>query len=86
MKPPHADLNTDPITRILKVRAGDNLTFHNQPGTWSYRATVAGHTYVLTAGVGDEPMWTVTIDHSPAEAHDDLDEAMNTVLEHAAAA
>ena len=81
-----ADLNTNPITRILKVRAGDNLTFHNQPGTWSYRATVAGHTYVLTAGVGDEPMWTVTIDHSPAEAHDDLDDAMNTVLEHAAAA
>ena len=33
-----ADLDTDPITRILKVRAGDNLTFHNQPGPWSYRA------------------------------------------------
>jgi hypothetical protein len=80
-----ADLNSDPITRILKVRAGDNLTFHNQPGTWSYQATHAGHTYVLTAGVGYEPMWTVSIDDFPADAYDDLDEAMNTLLEDTAA-
>jgi hypothetical protein len=75
------DLDTDPVTRILKVRDGD-LTFHALPNTWSYRARGQHHTYTLTAGVGDQPMWTVTIDHSEPVAHDHLDDAVNTVLEH----
>jgi hypothetical protein len=80
------DLNTDPITRILKVRAGDDLTFHGQSDSWSYRASAGGHTYIVKAGIGDEPMWTVTIDHAALLVHDDLDAALSVVLEHAAAA
>ena len=73
------DLDTTPETRIQKVRAGD-LTFHAVPGTWSYRAAGA-HTYTLTAGIGDEPMWTLTIDNAPlALAYDDLHEAIDDVL------
>lgn len=73
------DLNTEPSTRILKVRAGD-LTFHQVPGTWSYRADGA-HTYTLTAGVGDEPMWTLTVDDAPlALAYEDLQEAIDDIL------
>ena len=73
------DLDTTPDTRIQKVRAGD-LTFHAVRGTWSYRAT-GTHTYTLTAGVGDEPMWTLTIDHAPlALAYDDLHQAIDDVL------
>lgn len=73
-----ADLNTEPHARILKVRAGD-LTFHAVPGTdWSYRATHAGHTYTLTAGIGDQPMWTAALDANPPIAHQDL----NTALAH----
>ena len=80
------DLNTNPITRILKVRAGDDLTFHGQPDSWSYRASAGGHTYILNAGIGDEPMWTVTIDHATPLVHDDLDAAMSVILEYAVAA
>ena len=75
------DLNTTPKTRILKVRAGDDLTFHSVPGTWSYRASRGGHTYTLTAGVGDEPIWTAAIDHAPTVAYDALDDAVNALLE-----
>ncbi|OSC19878.1 hypothetical protein B8W69_29115 [Mycobacterium vulneris] len=70
------DLNTEPHTRILKVRAGD-LTFHAIPGCdWSYRATHAGHAYTLTAGIGEQPMWTVTLDANPPLAHQDLEAAL----------
>jgi hypothetical protein len=70
------DLATEPHTRILKVRAGE-LTFHAVPGqAWSYRAAYAGHTYTLTAGIGDQPMWTVALDANPAIAHEDLDTAL----------
>jgi hypothetical protein len=79
------DLNTDPVTRILKVRAGD-LTFHAVPGTWSYRAAAGDHTYTLTAGVGDEPMWTATLDRQAPAAHDTLDDAVNAILNHHTAA
>lgn len=76
------DLNTEPHTRILKVRAGD-LTFHAVPGhDWAYRAAHTGHTFTLTAGIGDEPMWTVTLDNNPPVVHEDLD----TALDHIAAA
>ncbi|MGO9382648.1 MAG: hypothetical protein ACLP4W_11305 [Mycobacterium sp.] len=75
------DLDTDPATRILKVRAGD-LTFHAVPDSWSYRATSDGHTYTLTAGVGDEPMWTTTIDQAAPVAYDDLHDAIRALLEH----
>ena len=57
------DLDTDPQTRIVKVHAGD-LMFHAIPGTWSFRAT--GHrTYIITAGVADEPIWTLTAVEPP---------------------
>lgn len=70
------DLTTAPHTRILKVRAGE-LTFHAVPGRdWSYRATHAGHTYTLTAGIGDQPMWTVALDTNPPLAHEDLETAL----------
>ncbi|OBG79296.1 MULTISPECIES: hypothetical protein [unclassified Mycobacterium] len=73
------DLNTEPHTRILKVRAGD-LTFHAVPGhDWSYRAAHAGHTYILTAGIGDEPMWTVAIDTNPPASCEDLDTALTDI-------
>ena len=76
------DLETDPVTRILKVRA-DDLTFHAVAGEpWSYRAAAHGHTYTLTAGVGDQPMWTTTIDHAEPTIHDTLDGAINNLLGH----
>ena len=51
------DLETEPQLRITKIFAAD-LTFHAVPSTWSFRAK--GHyTYTITAGVGDEPMWTL---------------------------
>jgi hypothetical protein len=77
------DLDTAPRTRILKVRAGD-LTFHAVPGTWTYRTSLAEHTYTLTAGVGDEPMWTTTTDHAAPTVHDTLDDAVSALLEHQA--
>jgi hypothetical protein len=73
------DLTTTPHTRILKVRAGE-LTFHAVPGrAWSYRAAQAGHTYTLTAGISDQPMWTVTVDANPPAAHQDLDAAIHHI-------
>ena len=78
------DLETDPTTRILKVRAGD-LTFHAVPGSWAYRATARRHTYTLTAGIGDQPMWTTTIDHRAPVAYDDLDAALRPIFDHHAA-
>jgi hypothetical protein len=74
-----ADLEATPVTRILKVRAGD-LTFHAVPNTWSYRATGSGHTYRVTAGVGVEPMWTLAIDQAAPVAYDDLDDAIVDAL------
>lgn len=73
------DLNSEPNTRILKVRAGDR-TFHAAPGRdWSYRATHAGHTYTLTAGIGDQPAWTITLDNNPPIAHEDLETALEDI-------
>jgi hypothetical protein len=76
-----ADLNAEPVARILKVRAGD-LTFHATSETWTYRAHHRGHTYTLAARISDEPMWTVTVDDGAPQHHDDLDTAMSTVLDH----
>lgn len=58
------------------------LTFHAVPGTWSYRATTADHTYTLTIGGRDEPRWTTTIDHADPVVHDTLEDAVSTLLEH----
>jgi hypothetical protein len=74
------NLHTTPATRITKVRAGD-LTFHNTSGSWSYRATGRHHTYLLTAGTGDEPLWTVAIDDAEPMATADLEDAISTVLD-----
>jgi hypothetical protein len=53
------DLETEPQLRIIKVYAAD-LMFHAIAGTWSFRAK--GHyTHTITAGVGEEPMWTLHI-------------------------
>ena len=80
------DLDADPLTRILKVRAGE-LIFHARPDDiWSYRAAHAGHTYTLSAGIGDQPTWTTTIDHAEPTTHDSLDDAINELLGHRAAA
>lgn len=76
------DLETDPDPRIVKVRAGE-LTFHEVPQAgWTYRAAADGHTYTLTAGIGDEPMWTTTIDDTAPVTHDDLEDAVTTLLTH----
>jgi hypothetical protein len=75
----------EPQTRIVKVRAGD-LTFHAVADTWSYRATAAGHTYTLTAGIGNEPMWTLAIDQAAPVAYDDLDDAVADALNNSPAA
>ncbi len=75
------DLETNPVTRILKVRAGA-LTFHAIPGTWSYRATTGEHTYTLTAGVGDEPAWVLTVADRAAVAYEHLYEAIDVIAEH----
>lgn len=73
------DLNTEPHIRILKIRAGE-LIFHAVPGQdWSYRAAHAGHTYTLTAGIGDQPMWTVAIDTHPPVWHEDLETALDDI-------
>jgi hypothetical protein len=72
------DLNATPNTRIKKVRAGD-LTFHATPTDWTYQAH-GRHTYLLTAGVGDAPMWTLTVDDNPPIPYEDLEDALNTVL------
>jgi hypothetical protein len=72
------DLETEPAARIVKVRAGE-LTFHAVPGTWSYRTRNAGHVYTLTAGVGDEPMWTLGIDDQAPAVYDAIDEAIAAV-------
>ena len=74
------DLDTTPLTRILKVRAGE-LIFHAVPGTWSYRASTAGHTRTLTAGVGEQPMWTLTSDQQPPVAYETLDDAVAAALD-----
>jgi hypothetical protein len=46
------EVDTEPCTRIMNVRAGD-LRFHAVPDdTWSFRGIVGRHDYTLTAGVG----------------------------------
>ncbi|EFG75721.1 hypothetical protein HMPREF0591_4372 [Mycobacterium parascrofulaceum ATCC BAA-614] len=75
-----ADLNAEPQTRILKVRAGD-MTFHATADSWSYRAAHAGHTYILAAAIGDQPMWTVTVDAGVPAQYQDLDVALGAVLD-----
>jgi hypothetical protein len=80
-------LESKPSARIVKVRAGD-LTFHALPGElWTWRATAGHHTYTLTAVIPDhldDPMWTTQIDDAEPFDFDDLDQAVNELLEHAA--
>jgi hypothetical protein len=82
------DLTTRPVTRILKVRAGD-LTFHALPrNKWAWSAGAGSHTYLLAAATGeelddaDEPLWTTTIDDHPQVDHDSLDDAIDVLLAH----
>lgn len=46
------------------------------------RASHHGHTYTLTAGIGDQPLWTITIDDGAPMHYDDLDAAIDTILDH----
>ena len=79
------DLNTEPRhPHPQSPRRGAHLPRRpRQP--WTYRAAHAGHTYTLTAGIGDQPTWTVTVDDRTPKHYDDLDDALSTVLDHHAA-
>lgn len=80
-------IESTPSARIVKVRAS-GLLFHavtDEP--WSYRATRGTHTYTLTAPIPedlDDPMWTTQINDAQPFDFDDLDQAVNELLEHAA--
>jgi hypothetical protein len=71
------DLDTEPDARIVKVQAGD-LMFHAIPGTWSFRAT-GRRTYIITAGVADQPMWTLSAGGAPATS-DSIAELVDQIL------
>lgn len=76
-----ADLEADPDLRIVKVTAAD-LMFHAVPGTWSFRAK-GHHTYTITAGIGDEPLWTLNIHTATgnaATATDNITELVEHIL------
>ncbi|MCV7200597.1 hypothetical protein H7J71_01040 [Mycolicibacterium peregrinum] len=63
-----------PHTRIVKVRAGDQMLHATQQ--WTFRAH-PNHT--LTAQVGGEQLWTVQAGEITTE-HDDLDAAVSQLL------
>jgi hypothetical protein len=42
---------------------------------------VGEHTYTLTAGIGDEPMWTTTTDHAAPIVHDTRNDTVSALLE-----
>jgi hypothetical protein len=50
--------------------------------TWSFRTTVEGHTYTLTAQPGTDT-WTLTVDIAQPTSHTDIDDALTELL-HAA--
>ena len=79
------DLHTKPQLRVTKIAAAD-LMFHHIPGTWSWRATGAAHTYTITAGIGAEPLWTLTADHSTPVASDNIGVLVEDILAAEAAA
>lgn len=75
------DLETEPDLRIVKVTAAD-LMFHAVPGTWAFRAK-GQHTYTITAGIGDEPMWTLnthTTNGGAITATDNITELVDHIL------
>jgi hypothetical protein len=74
------DLESTPTARIIKVRAG-HLMFHNIPDTWSYRAQ-GRTTYTITAGLADEPAWTVTSGTSAPVAYEHIDDAVDAAFTH----
>jgi hypothetical protein len=76
------DLTTTAHTRILDVPAGA-LTCRAVPDqARTYRAVRRGHTYTLTAAVGDEPRRTVTSDDGAPAHYADLDDALTAALPH----
>ena len=72
------DLNTTPHMRIVKVYAAD-LMFHAIPGTWTFRAQ-GQHRYTITAGTGDEPLWTLATHTGPATPSNNIAELVDQVL------
>ena len=48
----------------------------NSPSTFSTKPPT------MTAAVGDEPRWTVTIDHGAPAHHADLEDALTALLPH----
>lgn len=70
------DLETTPQMRIVKVYAAD-LMFHAIPGTpWAFRA----HGHIITAGVGDEPLWTLASHGRPATPSNNIGELIDQIL------
>ena len=72
------DLESTPQMRIVKVYAAD-LVFHAIPGTWSFRAQ-GHHRYTITAGTGDEPLWTLATQGQPATPSNNIGELVERVL------
>lgn len=71
------DLETDPEIRIVKLLAAD-LTFHAIPGTWSFRAA-GHHRYTITAGTGDQPLWTLSTDNGHTVGTDNIAELVDHI-------
>jgi hypothetical protein len=72
------DLETEPQTRVVKVRAGE-LTFHGTPGTWEFRTRDANDTYTLSAGLGAGPAWTLVTGRGFAAAGDSIGDVLATI-------
>lgn len=72
------DLETTPQMRIVKVYAAD-LMFHAIPGTWAFRAQ-GHHRYTITAGTGDEPLWTLATHTGTATPSNNIAELVDQVL------
>jgi hypothetical protein len=81
----------DQFSYELTINNGDQTSTHRWEEAQSPRRylprrarhlVIPHHTYTLTAGVGDEPMWTATIDHADPAVHDTLDDAVGALLEH----
>ncbi|MEE6140588.1 hypothetical protein SKC41_30290 [Mycobacterium sp. 050128] len=72
------DLDTTPHMRIVKVYAAD-LMFHAGPGDWIFRAQ-GRHRYTITAGIGDEPLWSLATDTGTTTPSNNIAELVDQIL------
>ena len=72
------DLETTPHMRIVKVYAAD-LMFHAIAGTWTFRAH-GHHRYTITAGTGDQPLWTLATHTGITTASNNIAELVDHIL------